>query len=159
VEQLKMKYANKSSATRAAKKQFGGEWETQAAVMLATDSDGWEIIPRQPEPEAVEPKQHLTLAEALAESGETLAGLIDEAPAVESKAADKVANKQALGWRFSTCEKPTKKVWAIAESMPGARRKDVIAACEAAGIGAGTSRTQYQAWFAATKASGINPRG
>jgi hypothetical protein len=37
-------------------------------------------------------------------------------------------------------------VWAIADSMPGAKRKDVIEACRAAGIAFGTARTQYQKW-------------
>lgn len=48
---------------------------------------------------------------------------------------------------------PTKRVWAIAESMPGAARKDVIAACVADGIALGTARTQYQHWFTAKKSS------
>lgn len=51
----------------------------------------------------------------------------------------------------STAEGPTKRVWAIAASMPGAKRKDVIEACRAAGIAFGTARTQYQKWFSANK--------
>lgn len=155
-----MKYANKRSAQMAAKKEFGGEWKTQAEVMLATDSEGWVIIQKtQVKADDEEPKQNLSLAEALEESGESLDDLKDDAPAIPTKGnGDGLANKQAMGWRLSTCEKPTKKVWAIADSMPGASRKDVIAACEAAGIGAGTSRTQYQAWFTAMKNSGLNPR-
>lgn len=145
-----MNYANKSSAQRAAKRQFGGEWQTQAEVMLATDSGAWVIIPKT---QAEEPKQHLSLAEALEESGESLADLIEVAPEPKAQKA------KPEGWRLSSTEKPTKKVWAIADSMPGATRKEVIAACEVAGIGAGTSRTQYQAWFSAMKASGLNPRG
>lgn len=153
-----MKYANKSSAARAAKREFGGEWETKAAILLHEEG-GFVIIPRQPE--ADEPKQNLTLTEALAESGETLDDLKDDAAPTKPAATkgDSMANRLALGWHLSTTEKPTKKVWAIADSMPGASRKDVIAACEAAGIGPGTSRTQYQAWFTAMKSSGLNPRG
>lgn len=37
-------------------------------------------------------------------------------------------------------------VWAIADSMPGAKRKDVIAKCREEGIAYGTARTQYQKW-------------
>lgn len=47
--------------------------------------------------------------------------------------------------------RPTKRVWAIADSMKGAARKEVIAACVAEGINAGTARTQYQHWFSANK--------
>ena len=53
--------------------------------------------------------------------------------------------------RFSTCEKPTKKVWHIADSMPKASRKDVMAECVRQGIAYGTARTQYQAWFKASQ--------
>ena len=62
--------------------------------------------------------------------------------------------KRPESWVLSTAEKPTKKVWAIADSMPGASRKEVIAACVAQGIAPGTSRTQYQAWFKAMRDSG-----
>lgn len=51
----------------------------------------------------------------------------------------------------STAERPTKHVWAIADSMPGAARKEVIAACREAGIAFGTARTQYQQWYKANK--------
>lgn len=53
----------------------------------------------------------------------------------------------------STAEGPTKRVWAIADSMPGAARKDVIEACRQAGIAYGTARTQYQKWYATKKTS------
>lgn len=46
----------------------------------------------------------------------------------------------------STVESPVKRVWAIADSMPEAKRKDVIAACVAEGIAFFTARTQYQKW-------------
>lgn len=49
--------------------------------------------------------------------------------------------------RMSTIPLPTKKVWDVADSMPGAKRKEVIEACVAAGIAYGTARTQYQHWF------------
>jgi len=53
----------------------------------------------------------------------------------------------------STVEKPTKLVWDIAESMPGAKRKEVLAAAEARGVAFYTARTQYQQWLTAKKAS------
>jgi hypothetical protein len=48
--------------------------------------------------------------------------------------------------KASTVEKPTRKVWEIADSMPGAKRKDIIAACVEQGIAFFTARTQYQKW-------------
>lgn len=58
----------------------------------------------------------------------------------------------------STALGPTKMVWAIADSMivDGVRaaRKDVLKACQDAGITYGTARTQYQQWLSATLASG-----
>lgn len=51
--------------------------------------------------------------------------------------------------RESACEKPTKRVWDIASSMPGKKRGDVLAACEAQGIAYYTARTQYQLWRSA----------
>lgn len=57
----------------------------------------------------------------------------------------------------STVTRPTKAVWDIAEKMkkanPDARRKDILEACQKAGIAYYTARTQYQLWFQATKAS------
>lgn len=53
--------------------------------------------------------------------------------------------------RLSTCERPTKRVWDIADSMPKASRKEVMAECVRQGIAYGTSRTQYQAWFKASQ--------
>ncbi len=39
------------------------------------------------------------------------------------------------------------KVWSIASSMEGARRRDVLNACTADGINPYTAATQYQAWL------------
>lgn len=46
----------------------------------------------------------------------------------------------------SIVESPVKRVWEIADSMPDARRKDVIAACVDQGVAFYTARTQYQKW-------------
>lgn len=48
--------------------------------------------------------------------------------------------------RHSEIDSPCKRVWAIADSMPGAQRKDVLAACDLEGIAFYTARTQYQSW-------------
>ena len=67
-------------------------------------------------------------------------------------AAEKLANAQAVNVnplrpRVSIATRPTKLVWDIADKMPGAKRKEVIEACVAAGIAYGTARTQYQHWY------------
>lgn len=46
-----------------------------------------------------------------------------------------------------------RKVWDMADAMPGARRIDVVKACVDAGIAEGTAKTQYQHWFKAQKES------
>lgn len=51
----------------------------------------------------------------------------------------------------SSIEKPCDAVWRIAEEMKGAARKDVVKACEEAGVATNTARTQYQRWFTANK--------
>lgn len=55
--------------------------------------------------------------------------------------------------RLSTAIRPTKLVWEIADQMPKASRKEVMAACVEAGVAYGTARTQYQAWFKASQDS------
>jgi hypothetical protein len=49
----------------------------------------------------------------------------------------------------SEIKRPCKTVWAIADSMKGAKRADIIAACVAKGIAFYTARTQYQQYKAA----------
>lgn len=48
-------------------------------------------------------------------------------------------------------------VWDIADTMVGARRKDVIEACRRSGIAFGTARTQYQKW-SMHKRTGVGKR-
>lgn len=61
----------------------------------------------------------------------------------------KVTNKSSI-------ESPCARVWAIASEMEGARRKDVIEACEKAGIAFYTARTQYQKYREALRESNEN---
>lgn len=49
----------------------------------------------------------------------------------------------------STEKGATKRVWEIADSMPDAKRGEVIATCMEQGIAMGTARTQYQKWKSA----------
>ena len=41
---------------------------------------------------------------------------------------------------------PVQQVWAVADSMPTAKRKEIIATCVEQGIAFFTARTQYQRW-------------
>jgi len=43
------------------------------------------------------------------------------------------------------------KAWVIFNKQPKAERKDLIAACEKAGINVHTAKTQYQRWLHASK--------
>jgi hypothetical protein len=70
---------------------------------------------------------------------------------VEKKPKAKAAPVELTeGQRTSTAERPTKAVWFIADEMrladPLARRKDIIAECQARGIAYFTARTQFQLW-------------
>jgi len=53
----------------------------------------------------------------------------------------------------SAVDKPCSLVWDIAESMPGAKRKEVLAVCAERGVAFYTARTQYQLWLTATRNS------
>lgn len=73
-----------------------------------------------------------------------------QTPSLWSKGDDKPepkARNASTGVRAkSDVESPTKLVWQIADSMPGASRKDIIAACVAQGVHPSTASTQYSKW-------------
>lgn len=50
------------------------------------------------------------------------------------------------GRAASSVASPTKLVWEIADSMPGASRKEIIAACIEKGVHPATASTQYSKW-------------
>lgn len=58
-----------------------------------------------------------------------------------------------LKTRSSSVDNPCLVVFETADAMPGAKRKDVIAACVEKGVAFYTARTQYQHWFVATRNS------
>lgn len=70
---------------------------------------------------------------------------------VDAAAADNMTADGVL--RKSVVDNPCRFVWDMADAMfsEGAKRKDIIAACVAAGVATYTARTQYQKWFAAHK--------
>ncbi|MCK9513560.1 MAG: hypothetical protein M0R28_20360 [Pigmentiphaga sp.] len=121
---------------------------------------GWDPAgaPAEMADTAVDPAPEITEIETLTE------GPVEDMTAAEIPAAGGLADKldvrgvepkaprkPAYVAETSTVEGPTKRVWAIADSMTGATRKQVIDACREAGIAFGTARTQYQKWFTANK--------
>lgn len=146
-------YMIKAQAIKAAEKEFGADWAAQYHIVQVGKKFAVESLPVAPEAPAEE-KTSFTLAEALAESGESIEELKDGHSA-EAARADAMANATMGGPRaklqFSTIKSPVKRVWHIADSMPKAARKDVIAECVAQGVASGTARTQYQAWFKASQ--------
>ena len=152
-------YMIRSQAEKAAAKEFGDSWVQTHEIYARPDvmPVRWAIrellhpalaaAELQMSVEVLEEKTNLTLAEALAESGESL----DDLKEADRQANAAMINTDLLKPRVSTCERPTKKVWDIADSMPKASRKEVMAECVAQGIAYGTARTQYQAWFKASQ--------
>lgn len=80
----------------------------------------------------------------------------EEKPFEEITEKEHKAHRGEVGNKSST-DKPCSKVWDIATAMhkanPQVKRKEVLEACEAAGIAYYTARTQYQEWFKASKNS------
>lgn len=132
-------YAAKSSAIRAAKAAGLEQYEIVEQdgqfgfrPIEADDASEGETLEamEQERDEAQNPDAPEVPKEAPADEPQQ-----EEAPAPVVKARN-----------ASTVESPVKRVWAIADSMPEAKRKDVIAACVAEGIAFFTARTQYQKW-------------
>ena len=152
-------YMIRSQAEKAAAKEFGDSWVQTHEIYARPDIMPVRWAIRQTLDSLIdetiemagaaieEMKTNLTLAEALAESGESL----DDLKEADRQANAAMSNTDMLKPRVSTCERPTKKVWDIADSMPKASRKEVMAECVAQGIAYGTARTQYQAWFKASQ--------
>lgn len=222
------RYLIQKQAFAAAAKEFGADWAERYEVTLDVtvmparyQVVEIQVVAPKSEEEAQnevlersgEPKQHLTFAEALAESGEQLGDLIEDSHTRAPRADERVpgyvdcphchvhlsngviqdgdctgettirlkkhlyecmgcgeefgpllddvrmgdamanATMDRSTFRFSTIKSPVKRVWHIADSMPKAARKEVIAECIRQGVGAGTARTQYQAWFKASQES------
>lgn len=150
-------YLIQAQAIKAAEKEFGADWAASYEIVqegkkFAVQSKeqlhpAMAAAELQMPAEVLEEKTNLTLAEALAESGES----IEDLKEADRQANAAMVNLDPLKPRLSTCERPTKKVWDIADSMPKASRKEVMAECVAQGIAYGTARTQYQAWFKASQ--------
>ncbi len=154
-------YAAKSSAVRAAKKaglnegEFSilqtadGQWvyeaETNYVPTAALAPIEPVVIPEEP----TEPEEPAGPVDAEAEKAADAQMVADAAAEAGDAVAESTAKPDNIV-RKSSIERPTKKVWDIAEAMfvanPDTRRKDVIAECVRRGIAFYTARTQYQVW-------------
>jgi hypothetical protein len=123
-------YTTKSSAQRALNKME----DKENFIVIGDDEYGWQIVENDETPE-VDSEEY---SEA---DNPTVDGFL---PAPKKAKAKEPSEK-----RNGNC----KKVWDMADSMPGAKRIEVVRACVAAGIPEGTTRTQYQHWFKAQKAA------
>jgi len=121
-------YKTKASARRACKK-LGFDAET-----VFEDKDGMWKFPILVEDEVETPEAEVETEEEPAEGSEE----------VETEEVEGEIEKYIR--RHSEIDSPCKRVWAIADSMPEAARKDVLAVCEQEGIAYYTARTQYQSW-------------
>lgn len=141
-------YSTKSTARRAAKQQFGSDAIEGRHYELVTVGEQFaftELVTtgaeETPAVEAAAPEQ-VAPASAIDPVEQAEAPASDDAtPATEAKPRNK-----------STVASPVRQVWAIADSMPGAKRKDIVAACVEQGIAFFTAGTQYQKWNQARRA-------
>ncbi len=169
-----MSHKTHMSAMNAARKEFGKEWKASAKIekvdgfyyvqviqstepvaliqeasQSAIHPEGWKEV--EGGNESTDPEPLIAIGEALAKAdAEANAQALADA---SGEAADK-----GLWIHKSTTEKPTKKVWHIADAMvanakeasePVPTRKQVQEECVRQGIASGTARTQYQHWFKA----------
>lgn len=108
--------------------------------------------PEAPAPEAQAPQPPAEPQAPAPEEAPEMKALREEAEALKARLAQIQAQLPApKHLQKSSVESPVQKVFEICRSMPGARRKDVIEACVAAGIAFYTARTQYQNWYKASK--------
>lgn len=141
-------YSVKSSAVRAAK----AAGLTQYEIIEQDGQFGFRPVKAKKakrnvpnESEALEQYERELDEAQNPETVETPAKAKAKKPAAKSKRAPakKAAPTVASA---STIESPVRRVWEIADSMPDAKRKDVVDACIAQGINFFTARTQYQKW-------------
>lgn len=177
-----MAYATNMAAMNAARKEFGASWKAAATIEKLDDQWHVQLIPQEPRDHSaclVSEREGAfafpMAAHMPADSQEPAAhDLTAAAMAEQQRAADAIANAQASEqqlpngkvWiRKSSIEKPTKRVWHIADEMmdaattaskPLPSRKEVQDECVRRGIASGTARTQYQAWKKARDEAAAN---
>jgi len=126
--------------------------DEELAQHIGKDLAGGTIHPQPTaEDEAAYAEQQLEAGQELTEDDYAELAEVGDPDGAELEEPKKT-KKPAYIHEASVAEGPTKRVWAIADSMPGAKRKDVIEACRKVGIAFGTARTQYQKWYKAQAA-------
>ena len=145
-------YSTASNARRAAKQ--AGYTLDQVEILIVKGAYYFRVIPADEVVDQYEPTaEDLAIAYAdVADPTDVAEMEVEHFHAVtEAEHAEhrgEVTNK-------STTERPCKRVWIIADAMlaanPMVKRKDVIAACIAAGVAFYTARTQYQQWLGVRK--------
>lgn len=118
-------YSTKANARRAARQELGEE---------AVEGQDFELIEIDGQ-HGYRSMLGSSATEAQEKSTDYIAGTVEEALPAEGKPRNK-----------SSVASPVQQVWAVADSMPEAKRKDIIAACVEQGIAFFTARTQYQKW-------------
>lgn len=163
-------FATYMQAMNAAKKQYGstykeevnfekidGQWSVQVKqvaapiqndVALTIEREGEFRFPKAEDFEVIE------AAEIAPDAAFEAAQAEADRQATQAQITDAPGSKKE--WvRVSTIEKPTKRVWAIADEMiamaahagnAAPSRAEVQDECVRRGIASGTARTQYQAW-------------
>lgn len=168
-------YIVESQAIKAAAKEFGESWADGHKISfdVATKKYRVQALPREVVPgfthcphcdiplengvgyhnDEVNGKtiKHDVAIYACLGCGEEFGPAIDVGQAEADKQANASMGVDAAKPRISVCERPTKKVWDIADKMPKATRKEVMEECVRQGVAYGTARTQYQAWFKASQ--------
>lgn len=116
---------------------------------VAVDQRDEQGAQEMPAERAAEIEQATDKADAEAAAEQQQQKAEEPAPPVETAAKPVKPPKPDIR-RKSEIEKPTRMVHAIADSLyaadPTVARKDILKACEAAGIAYNTALTQYQAW-------------
>lgn len=177
-----MAFASNIAAINAARKQFGQGWKASATIEKLDGEWHVQLIPQEPRDHSAclvserEGAFAFPMAADMPADSQAPAAhdLTAEAMAEQQRAADAIANAQASEqqlpngkvWiRKSSIEKPTKRVWWIADELhaiaaeagkPAPTRKEVQDHCVKLGIASGTARTQYQAWKKARDEAAAN---
>ena len=137
-------YSTKANAKRAAKTQ-GLDLNT---ISIYEQNGAWVIgqadlfDEAEAEFEALQNRQKELAVKAEVAKAELLEAFVPYNPQLLLPAPKKIekATKSVIG-------NPVQMVWNIADSMWGARRKDIIAECVKQGVAYNTARTQYQAFY------------
>lgn len=144
-------YSTKANANRAAKTAGleAGKFNVLEIdgrfILEVIKTDLFDEAAADAEYEALQKRQAEIASEAVEAKAKWLEEMIPYNPQLLLSYTPVVSNINQV--KSSSAKKPVKLVWEIADKMWGEPRKDIIAACVAAGIAYNTARTQYQAFY------------